>query len=748
MKNKKFNKRIISRIILPLLLLILASILSPIASGEDVTPSVPINPPTIKNVVLASMPEKTVYRVGESLDLSGAMITLYYSTGTSNTTTIKSDWCEGFDSSTSGEKTVTVKYPNAPVTVSFKVTVKSESGIEISAKPAKLEYFVGESELLDGLSVSIVYSDGSRTPLTSGYTVTGFSSATAGEKTVTVSYKGFSATYKVVIKNPKLTGIELTSAPKKTQYFVGDAFDGSGIVVTAKYENGTEKLVSDLVSFSGFESTLGEHTVTVSYAEGGIEQSATYTVRVSEVVPAGIAIGTLPNKIVYVEGEEFDGTGLVVKVINNNGSEEILESGYTLDGFSSLTVGEKTITVNYLIFTTTFKVNVTVSAEHIHKESEYKVTKEPTCTESGSEQTECTVCFAVVNVREIPALGHTQGDWQVELMPTCTDEGLEKCICTVCGVSVEERALAALGHTAGEWEYILPPTCTEMGTEHTKCTVCGVEAEVRLVDALGHSFGEWTITKQPSCIDAGERERYCTVCADGKEIDAINPLGHFFSDWKLTLEPTALAGGTEERSCTICTFTERNTIPKLESKIEKDGFSVTIGKTGEVFPYLTTFAPSDIFATLLDSEKGKLLPTGEGYTVLGAFDLILTDKDGATFKADERMVFSIPFVNDGEYDYYILTTKDGAQINATIEDGCLVFSSTEGGRFGVVGYSTPVTEDEETTASAPDTDDDTVKPTPTPNSDGWKIIVLVVASVLLVGLVIAMVYMYVIRKYY
>lgn len=76
-----------------------------------------------------------------------------------------------------------------------------------------------------------------------------------------------------------------------------------------------------------------------------------------------------PTKVDYVEGESLDTEGMVVTVVYDNGSTLPVTS-YTLDGFDSITLGTKTITVNYAGFTDTFDVvvrkrnlsNITVSA--------------------------------------------------------------------------------------------------------------------------------------------------------------------------------------------------------------------------------------------------------------------------------------------------------------------------------------------------------------------------------------------------
>ena len=71
-----------------------------------------------------------------------------------------------------------------------------------------------------------------------------------------------------VIANPKeadLTGIEITAQPKKTEYRIHEAFDASGLVVTAVYEDGTKAAVTEY-GLAGFDAaTAGIKTITVSY---------------------------------------------------------------------------------------------------------------------------------------------------------------------------------------------------------------------------------------------------------------------------------------------------------------------------------------------------------------------------------------------------------------------------------------------------------------------------------------------------
>ncbi|MBR6800196.1 MAG: RICIN domain-containing protein [Eubacteriaceae bacterium] len=60
-----------------------------------------------------------------------------------------------------------------------------------------------------------------------------------------------------------------------------------------------------------------------------------------------ISISSLPSKTEYEPGEDFDPTGLELKVTLSDGSEKIIDEGFTVTGFDSDKVGNKVITVTY-----------------------------------------------------------------------------------------------------------------------------------------------------------------------------------------------------------------------------------------------------------------------------------------------------------------------------------------------------------------------------------------------------------------
>ena len=104
--------------------------------------------------------------------------------------------------------------------------------IEIATAPAKTVYRIGEALDTTGLTLKATYSDGTTKTITSGYTVSGFDSATAGTKTVTVSYEGKKTTFTVTVKQEEVD----PDAPKIIIDSV-KATAGETVTVEARLEN-------------------------------------------------------------------------------------------------------------------------------------------------------------------------------------------------------------------------------------------------------------------------------------------------------------------------------------------------------------------------------------------------------------------------------------------------------------------------------------------------------------------------------
>lgn len=147
-------------------------------------------------VSLSVSPEawKTEYLLNEAFvpcDMTATM-----SDGTTRTVTVTADMLTGFDTSTEGEKTVTVTYGGKTVQMTINVSAPSvEPSGEIEIGDWQSVYFIGDEPYLDG--AYLVY-DGSVIAITEDM-LTGFDTSSAGEKTVTVTYGGATATAKIKV---------------------------------------------------------------------------------------------------------------------------------------------------------------------------------------------------------------------------------------------------------------------------------------------------------------------------------------------------------------------------------------------------------------------------------------------------------------------------------------------------------------------------------------------------------------------
>lgn len=348
----------------------------PIVSGTFTISSEP--EPQVIGIEVTTEPTKTEYVEGDALDLSGMVVTATYDDGSSvavdGYTTVPADGVE----LTVDDTTVTVSYEGH--TATFTITVSEKAPAELTgitvAGPTMTTYTVGESLDLTGLVVTATYDDGSSKEVT-GYVTSpedGTVLDTVGSRTVTVTYSEgdvtMTATFTVTVEEESqatLEGIEVTTLPK-AQYFVGDEFDSSGMVVTASYSDGKTRNVTGYTidpEDGSILNTAGSQTVTVSYTEGDVTKTTTFDVTVEAVVAIGIEI--VPVEDVYVIGDAFDATVAVYQVYNN-GDKVLLESGYDVtftqdgkevtDGQILEETGKITITVTYQTFTATFDVTV------------------------------------------------------------------------------------------------------------------------------------------------------------------------------------------------------------------------------------------------------------------------------------------------------------------------------------------------------------------------------------------------------
>lgn len=162
----------------------------------------------------------------------------------------------------------------------------------------------------------------------------------------------------------------------------------------------------------------------------------------------------------------------------------------------------------------------TQAAEHFFTRI---VTKEPTCTKSGTCSMVCNVC-GFSKTETLAALGHNYSkDFTTEKEPTCTAAGQKSRYCLRCSAKTEETVIPKLGHQpSGVYITEQKATCTAMGSAYMPCCRCDAKCETKKLPAKGHSYSSaWTVDKPSSLQSAGSKSHHCKRCSAKKDVTAI-----------------------------------------------------------------------------------------------------------------------------------------------------------------------------------------------------------------------------------
>ena len=360
--------------------------------GKTITQSVAVND-TISSIALTKQPTKTIYKQGENLDLTGAVVQVTLGSGGKANINLPdgSVTVSTYNPSTTGSKQhLTVKLGTATASDTIDVEAYNYISKSTLVKPSKTSYKYGEALDLKGGKLDFTWKSGNMTnaSLTADM-VSGYSATKLGTQTITVKYNAkytlsdgntvtdtITKTFTVSVDN-EAKSIEITP-PSKTQYNYGSKLDLAGGKISVKYADGTTEnvtMTADMITeddgstvnmspdVTSFVDNKYSKTLKISYTEDEATKTVNYPITIINDIKS-IAMHTTPTKTKYNVNDTLDVTNGEIKIVRAVGNPEIKTiTSNMVSGFDSskentnlpLTVS---YTENGIRKTTTYNVSV------------------------------------------------------------------------------------------------------------------------------------------------------------------------------------------------------------------------------------------------------------------------------------------------------------------------------------------------------------------------------------------------------
>lgn len=234
----------------------------------------------------------------------------------------------------------------APPAVVGSRTLQS---IAVTKSPNKTSYASGDEFDPLGMKVTAYYDDNT-TNVINTYSIEPDRPLKESDTEITITYTELGVTCSTSLPISVVTllrRIAVTNPPDQTDYYEEEVFSPQGMVVTAYYSDGTNKVVENY-SYSPTEPlTKQDTTITISFTDGEITCTTYVDIVVGDAPNlVSIAITSPPKKTLYKIGEYFDTTGMVVTAYFDNDTSKPV-SGYTYSPNGTLSKDDTIVTVSY-----------------------------------------------------------------------------------------------------------------------------------------------------------------------------------------------------------------------------------------------------------------------------------------------------------------------------------------------------------------------------------------------------------------
>ncbi|MBR6567488.1 MAG: fibronectin type III domain-containing protein [Clostridia bacterium] len=342
-------------------------------------------------------------------------------------------------------------------------------------------------------------------------------------------------------------------AVDKIEYFASEKFDVNSLHAVSVSDGDVDENPQLYVNYNFRKDAT---TANVAIICGNV--SRTVPVKLIPVMPSKLSI--VNAKTEYHLGDSFSGNGMVVKLTNNDGTEEQLTWGDKRLSTSSPnmnTSGTKTVTVYYSDGTNSISCSYDINVICQHVYSRYISNNDATCLENGTKYAFCdNNCGHKNIIIDIGSrLEHVFSNYRPNGDATCAKDGTKTAQCDYgCGT---EKTMIDIGsikpHSFTNFTSNGNADCTKDGTKTARCDYgCGLtKTETDYGSMKEHSFTRFVSNGDATCTEDGTKTARCDYGCGAKKtvIDEGSATGHSFRRYVSNNDETCTEDGTKTASC-------------------------------------------------------------------------------------------------------------------------------------------------------------------------------------------------------
>lgn len=250
----------------------------------------------LQSIEIEELPTKRTYFINEPIDLTGIKVKAYYDDDSTDYIPIEDLFVTPEYTTELGEQEITVGYikDTIVVTDTYKINViKQPLKLIIDSYPDTVLYIAGESVIYTGLTAHVSYSPAEIKQLTlDDLIVEPFTIPYGQANSYNLPVKYYDEdsgitletvmqVYSVAIGN--LVSFNVTNQPNKTEYYIGERFDPTGMLVTAIFDSGIQRVIQNYTYDTTPFSSINQTSVTCTYNFDGTSHTWNVPVTVYNV---------------------------------------------------------------------------------------------------------------------------------------------------------------------------------------------------------------------------------------------------------------------------------------------------------------------------------------------------------------------------------------------------------------------------------------------------------------------------------